>query len=186
MRQPKVAHFLEAVRAQPAVRILQPQPAIRSHRDQLGIKPAVLILERTDPLPAVKLSQIPAVDGLRRTFRLSQFHGELLKDGIEQSLAIHLLPYRFLERNRIGSIAEETGLIDIQSDTDNRLTDRISHKSILYQDAAKLTVTDINVIGPLDAGLYLPPLQSPDYSQRYRHRQDKLPAGLDLSGMVLQ
>ena len=94
--------------------------------------------------------------------------GESVENVVQQSLLVCLVPMNLPKRYRIGSIALELSLVDIDANADNRLSDGLSCQPMLYQDATYLGIPPINVVGPLDAHIANLLAQGICYCQGYR------------------
>ena len=115
-------HLLERITAQHPVFSTQHEMAIRLNGMHLGQKPAAGILIGMLPFFAVKTGKIKGIDlVVIATVDGLQIPLETIEYGLQQCVPIHLVTHYLRQRHRIGGIADEYLLIDIDAGTENAI-----------------------------------------------------------------
>ena len=65
-----------------------------------------------------------------------------------------VLSCEFLETYGVGEVGRPCGFVQIETNADDAVADEVSVEGILDEDAADLALSDPDVVGPLDTGLY--------------------------------
>lgn len=72
---------------------------------------------------------------------------------LEKSLSGEFLAQELAEGYRVGGIAHEDPLVDIQTNADDAVLDGDTLQAILDEHATEFAIADIDIIGPLDGRL---------------------------------
>ena len=103
---------------------------------------------------------------------------ESLQNVAQQLLAVRLMLADLPERYRIGCVAVECALVDIQPHADDAVADPLALQPVLYQYASNLSVAPVDVVRPFDAQVTDMSAQCLADGQRCHHRDMKLPVGV--------